>query len=74
MFNKSSHFRLSLFFQNLREVQYNHVVRKLGLSLITITNCCSKFLKMVLFSPFQVGAGANFSIKEIFVGFWELSD
>ena len=27
---------------------------------------------MVLFSPFQVRAIANFAIKEIFIGLWEL--
>ena len=70
--NSAQQFRLMLsgcshFFQSL----YNYAVRKLDLSLIALTNCCSKFFKMVLFPPFQVRTIGNFAVKEIFIRLWE---
>ena len=48
-----------------------YVVHKLGLSLVTFINCCSKFSKMVLLSPSLNGiqTGYHWTLKNILTNF-----
>ena len=60
MFKRSCHFCLSLL--------SIYVVHKLGLSLITLMKCFSKFFKMFLFWGFQNGikTGDQWTLKNLF--------
>ena len=62
-------FRQSLYFlfQNFLQSSI-YVVHKLDLNLITLINCCFKFFRMVLLSPFlnEIKMGVHWTLKNLF--------
>ena len=69
MFNGNSHFYLSLHlsFQNFWKFEHKWYTN-LGLSLMSLMKCCSKYFKMVLSLPFWNGfkMGDHWTLENIF--------